>query len=103
MLGILVLGFLIGMSHAIEADHIAAMAAISGDRTGSRKTMMLRGAFWGMGHTLTLFALGGLVLVFGFVLTEANAARLEFAVGAMLVFLGLHLKFIEVMRVSHFH
>ena len=75
MFGILALGFLIGMTHALEADHLAAMAAISSDHTAQKRKMMLRGAFWGAGHSLTLFALGGVVIVFGFVLTDATAAR----------------------------
>lgn len=103
MLSILAVGFFIGMSHALEADHLAAMAAMSGDRTGGKRKMMVRGAFWGAGHTITLFMLGGLVLVFGFVLTDTNAARLEFAVGLMLVFLGLHLCYRMVRRRIHFH
>ena len=65
--------------------------------------MMVRGAFWGTGHTLTLFILGGVVLIFGFVLTDAGAARLEFAVGIMLVLLGLHLFYSMVRRRIHFH
>ena len=103
MLGILALGFLMGMSHALEADHLAAMAAMSSDRSGGKRRMMVRGAFWGTGHTLTLFILGGVVLIFGFVLTDAGAARLEFAVGIMLVLLGLHLFYSMVRRRIHFH
>lgn len=103
MLGILALGFLMGMSHALEADHLAAMAAISGDRSTQKRKMMMRGAFWGAGHTLTLFVLGSLVIVFGFVLTDANAARLEFAVGVMLVLLGVHLVVRMSRRKIHFH
>ncbi len=103
MFGILALGFLIGMTHALEADHLAAMAAISSDHTAQKRKMMLRGAFWGAGHSLTLFALGGVVIVFGFVLTDATAARLEFSVGAMLVLLGLHLVVRMWRRKIHFH
>ena len=103
MLSILLLGFFIGMSHALEADHLAAMAAMSGDRSGGKKKMMLRGAFWGAGHTLTLFLLGVVVLIFGFVLTDTGAARLEFAVGIMLVALGGHLFYRMARRRVHFH
>ena len=103
MLGFLSLGFLMGMSHALEADHLAAMAAMSADRAGGRKRMALRGAFWGAGHTIMLFALGALVLVFGYALTEARAARIEFFVGVMLVLLGINLFWRLARRRVHFH
>ena len=103
MLGFLSLGFLIGMTHALEADHLAAMAAMSADKTGGRRRMALRGAFWGTGHTIMLFLLGGLVLVFGYALTEARAARIEFFVGIMLVLLGLNLFWRLARKRVHFH
>jgi ABC-type nickel/cobalt efflux system permease component RcnA len=103
MLGFLSLGFLMGMSHALEADHLAAMAAMSADKTGGRNRMALRGAFWGTGHTIMLLVLGGLVLIFGYALTEARAARLEFSVGVMLVLLGGNLLWRLARRRVHFH
>lgn len=103
MLGFLSLGFLMGMTHALEADHLAAMAAMSADRTGGRRRMALRGALWGTGHTIMLFMLGALVLIFGYALTETRAARLEFAVGVMLVGLGANLLWRLARRRVHFH
>ncbi|GHE01094.1 hypothetical protein U879_13135 [Defluviimonas sp. 20V17] len=103
MLGFLSLGFLIGMTHALEADHLAAMAAMSAEKTGGRRRMALRGAFWGTGHTITLFALGALVLVFGYALTDVRAAWLEFAVGVMLVALGVNLLWRLARKRVHFH
>ncbi|RME14645.1 MAG: high frequency lysogenization protein HflD [Alphaproteobacteria bacterium] len=103
MLGFLALGFVMGMSHALEADHLAAMAAMSADRTGGRRRMALRGAFWGLGHTVTLFLLSGLVLVFGFALTEQRSALLEAGVGVMLVGLGVNLLWRLARRRVHFH
>lgn len=103
MLGFLSLGFLMGMTHALEADHLAAMAAMSADKSGGRKRMAIRGAFWGTGHTITLFFLGALVLVFGYALTETRAARLEFGVGVMLVALGLNLLWRLARNRVHFH
>ncbi len=103
MLGFLSLGFLMGMSHALEADHLAAMAAMSADKSGGRRRMALRGAFWGTGHTITLFLLCSLVLIFGYALTEARAARIEFGVGVMLVALGLNLFWRLARRRVHFH
>lgn len=90
MEGILALGFLIGMSHALETDHLAAVASMAADRSPSARHarpryLALRGAAWGFGHTITLFAICTSVILFGLVLTEEHAAALEFGVGVMLV------------------
>ena len=83
--GFLVLGFFIGMLHAFETDHLAAISTMI---TGNRRQLILRGALWGVGHTTTLMILSMAVVLFSFALTEARAAALEFAVGIMLVILG---------------
>ena len=103
MLSVLFLGLLMGMIHALEADHFAAVAAMSVDKSGGKNKMMVRGAFWGMGHTVTLFLVGGVVIIFGLSLTDADFARLEFAVGVMLVLLGVHLFYRLVRQRIHFH
>lgn len=101
--GFLLLGFLIGMSHALEADHLAAVGALAADPRGGRRALVLRGAVWGLGHTLTLLALSLAVVTFGLVLTETRSAALEFGVGVMLVLLGLDV--VRRMRRGriHFH
>ena len=102
MISFLVLGFLIGMAHALEADHLAAVGAMAA-RGGGVRQMVVRGMTWGLGHTITLFAVCALVLMFGFALTDERAAALEFSVGIMLVLLGLDvLRRIRTKRV-HFH
>ncbi len=83
--GFLLLGFFMGMIHAFEADHLAALGTLA---TRNRKQLIFRGAAWGLGHTTTLLLLSGAVVLFSFVLTDAAAAALEFAVGMMLVILG---------------
>jgi hypothetical protein len=82
------LGSLLGMRHALEPDHLAAVSTLV---TGERSTYKaaLLGACWGVGHTLSLVAVGtGLVL-----LRAEMPARLadlfEFFVALMLVALGL--------------
>ena len=84
--GFLLLGFFIGMIHAFESDHLAAISTLA---TENKKQLVLRGAVWGLGHTTTLLILSSAVVLFSFVLTEAGAAALEFSVGIMLVFLGV--------------
>ena len=83
--GFLLLGFFIGMIHAMETDHLAAIGTLA---TENKKQLVLRGAVWGLGHTTTLLILSSAVVLFSFVLTEAVAAAFEFAVGIMLVILG---------------
>lgn len=87
---ILLFGLLFGMQHALEADHLAAVATlVSRERDTGRA--IRQGVFWGLGHTLTLLLFGGLVMVVGVVLSERWVHGLEGAVGAMLVLLGLDL------------
>ena len=88
MLSLLFIGFLIGMRHALEADHIAAVATLA-TTTDSLKSAMRHGAVWGMGHTLTLFVFGSVVILSDAIIPENMALGLEFAVGVMLVILGI--------------
>ena len=102
MLSLMMFGFLIGMKHALEADHIAAVAALAADGGSFRHTLK-QGAAWGLGHTLTLFAFGALVIVLYTSLPERFAEGLEFTVGAMLVVLGLDVLRRVVRDRIHFH
>ena len=84
---LLVVGFLLGMRHALDPDHLASVATIS---TSSRTLLdgLKQGAAWGTGHTVTLLLLGGAALVLGLAVPENLALVLEFAVGVMLIMLG---------------
>jgi hypothetical protein len=86
-MSVLLLGFLIGMRHALDADHLAAVAALA---TSSRSVehAVKQGVVWGLGHTLTLFLFGSAVVVLDVVLPEPLLQGLELAVGVMLVILG---------------
>jgi sulfite exporter TauE/SafE len=95
-------GFLIGIKHALEGDHIAAVAALAADG-GSFRHALKQGTAWGLGHTLTLFAVGSLVIVLDASLPERFADWLEFAVGVMLVLLGLDVLRRVVRDRIHFH
>lgn len=87
MLSILALGMLIGLQHALEADHVAAVASLATRSKNIRQTMR-QGAVWGMGHTLTLLLFGGAVLAMGSTVPEHLASGLEMAVGVLLILLG---------------
>src|SRR2546421_3585948 len=89
MFGILGLGFLLGMQHALEADHIAAVSSIAARRT-QVGDIVKHGLTWGLGHTLTLFAVAGAAILLGRAIPEHFARPLETAVGIMLLGLGAH-------------
>ena len=84
---LLVLGFLLGVRHATEADHLAAISTIVTERRSLLRSSLV-GAFWGLGHTLALLIAGVGVLLLRYQLTDRMAHVLELCVGVMLVLLG---------------
>ena len=88
MLTILALGFLIGIRHAFEPDHVAAVASLA-TRATSLKQAARQGAAWGLGHTITLFIVCTVVMALDTAIAERVAGYLEAAVGVMLMALGL--------------
>ncbi len=86
-LAILPLGFLIGITHAFEADHLAAVTALQYNRKG-RIAIAVRGAIWGFGHTFSLLLVSAAVFLLGLTMTGRLEAGLEFAVGVMIVAIG---------------
>ncbi len=99
----LVLGFFVGMGHAFETDHLAAIGTLASDGKATPRRLAFLGASWGMGHTSTLFVISLPVILLGAVLTERFAAGMEFAVGIMLIGLGAHV-FYRLWRARiHFH
>ena len=101
MLAVLALGFAIGMQHALEADHVAAVSSLISERSGVRQ-MARHGAVWGLGHTLVLILVGGAAVVLG-VSLEPFSNGLEFVVGVMLVLLGAHVLYRLARERVHFH
>jgi sulfite exporter TauE/SafE len=87
-LSILALGFVLGIKHAIEPDHVIAVSTIA---TQSKKLWRssLAGVFWGIGHTATLFIIGIILIFMKGEIPEKWAMSLEFLVGIMLVYLGI--------------
>jgi ABC-type nickel/cobalt efflux system permease component RcnA len=102
MYAILGLGFIVGMQHALEADHIAAVSSIAADRTSVRD-IVKHGLTWGLGHTLTLFAFACAAIVLGRAIPDTVAQPLEGAVGIMLVGLGAHVLWRLWRDRVHFH
>ena len=102
MVSILMLGFVMGMRHALDADHVAAVAALS-TRSESWRANAVRGSVWGLGHMIMLSAVGGLCLLFETAVSEQWARRLELAAGVMLLVLGGDLLWRLVRRRIHVH
>ncbi len=102
MFGILGLGFLLGMQHALEADHIAAVSSIAARRSHVAD-IVKHGLTWGLGHTLTLFVFAGAAILLGRAIPDHVARPLETAVGVMLIGLGAHVLWRLWSDRVHFH
>jgi ABC-type nickel/cobalt efflux system permease component RcnA len=102
MTSILLFGFLLGMQHAMEADHVAAVASLAARKSSMKATIRL-GTVWGIGHTLTLLLVGAGVLALNTLVPDKIALGLEFAVGLMLVILGLDVLRRLWRKRIHFH
>lgn len=102
MTSLLLIGFLIGMRHALEADHVAAVATLA-TRTTTVKQAIKLGSIWGLGHTLTLFLFGSVVLLTDLFVPEKMAEWLEFGVGIMLILLGLDVLRRLIRDRIHYH
>jgi high-affinity nickel-transport protein len=82
------LGFVLGMRHATDADHVVAITTIVA-RQRSFAAAATIGALWGLGHTVTVTLVGLLIIVFGLVIPPAVGLTLELLVGFMLIVLGV--------------
>src|SRR5271169_3435154 len=82
------IGFTLGLKHALDSDHLAAVATMA-TGTASLRRALRHGAMWGLGHTITLLAVGGTVLVLGRVIPQVASDVLELIVGFVLIWLGV--------------
>jgi len=96
------MSFLLGMRHAMESDHVAAVASLV-TRTPSVLESLRLGSVWGLGHTMTLFIFGTAVLLIDHMIPERLALILEFSVGIMLVLLGVDVVRRFMHEQVHFH
>lgn len=51
------LGLLLGIQHALDPDHLIAVSTIVSEHKNFKWASLI-GAFWGLGHTTTLFIVG---------------------------------------------
>lgn len=87
LLTFLTVGFLFGLRHALDADHLAAVSTVLAERPSMRASGLV-GLWWGVGHTLTLMMVGAVVLISGIHIPEPFALLAESGVGLLLVVLG---------------
>lgn len=88
LLSIIAIGFFLGMRHATDPDHVIAVTTIV-TRQRSIGRAALIGIFWGLGHTITIFAVGTAIIVFNLVIPARVGLSMELSVGIMLIVLGL--------------
>ena len=86
-LSILLLGFVLGMRHATDADHVVAVTAIVCGEPSLRRASRV-GVLWGIGHSLTILVVGGAIVVFRLRVPPRLGLALEFVVALMLIVLG---------------
>ncbi|TKB62590.1 MAG: urease accessory protein [Nitrospira sp.] len=101
-LTILGLGLVLGLRHALDTDHLAAVSTMLAQRPSLRASGMI-GLSWGLGHTVVLLLAGAVVLVLRVPIPEPMALAAEFGVGMMLVFLGGMLAIRLVRERWHVH
>ena len=90
------LGLLLGMRHSTDPDHVVAVSTIVSKQRSIRQAGLI-GTIWGLGHTLTIFAVGSLIILFGVVIPPRLGLSMEFSVALMLILLGV-LNLTGVMR-----
>ena len=85
---IVAVGFFLGMRHATDPDHVIAVTTIVSRQRNLFKAAMT-GVFWGIGHTLTIFVVGTIIILFDVVIPARIGLSMEFSVGLMLIVLGI--------------
>lgn len=86
-LSVLLLGFVLGMRHATDADHVVAVTAIVSGEPSLRRASRV-GVLWGIGHSVTIMVVGGAIVVFRLTIPARLGLALEFAVALMLIVVG---------------
>jgi high-affinity nickel permease len=82
------LGLILGMRHSTDADHVVAISTIVSKQRGIRNAALI-GSVWGLGHTITIFVVGALIILFGVEIPPRLGLSMEFSVAIMLIVLGI--------------
>jgi ABC-type nickel/cobalt efflux system permease component RcnA len=82
------LGLILGMRHSTDADHVVAISTIVSKQRSIRNAAFI-GSVWGIGHTITIFIVGSLIILFGVEIPPRVGLSMEFSVAVMLILLGI--------------
>ena len=85
--GLMSLGLFLGMTHAMDADHIAAVSAMW-NRQGGKHGLMRWGLYWGAGHGIALLAFCAVLLSTGQALSDQKQALLELGASLLILYPG---------------
>jgi ABC-type nickel/cobalt efflux system permease component RcnA len=101
IISILGFGFVLGLKHALDSDHLVAVSTIVSERKGFWSSSLI-GILWGLGHTASLLVVGLAVVAFNFQIPEKAAQAMEFGVAMMLIILGVNVLW-KIFRGGIFH
>ena len=87
LFSIMAVGFFLGMRHATDPDHVIAVSTIVSRQPKLGRAALI-GAFWGLGHTLTIFVVGTAIILFNVAIPMRVGLSMELSVGVMLIVLG---------------
>ena len=99
----LVLGLMLGLTHALDPDHLVAVGTLAAESKSFWQSSIL-GGIWGIGHTTALAVIGGGVLSLKWTIPDGLATGMEAIVGIMIVFLGVQLLWRSTQKITvHVH
>lgn len=101
-LPLLGLGFLLGLKHATEADHLVAVSTIVSEHRSVWRSAAV-GGLWGLGHTASLFVAGAVLIALRVRIPERVGTALELAVALMIVLLGTRILYLVLRRRRDVH
>lgn len=84
-----IVGLSLGIRHALEPDHLAAVSTLASEERGGARAGVFLGVFWGLGHTLSLAAVAGSLTVLGTHMPATVSHLLELVVALMVIGLGV--------------
>lgn len=88
LLTVIGVGFLLGIRHATDPDHVIAVTTIVSRQRSIRHAGLI-GILWGLGHTITIFFVGTAIILFNLAIPPRIGLAMELAVGLMLILLGV--------------